>query len=77
MISDAMGKRARSFEVGAATYERVWPEFPEALFDDLVASAGVPTLVDIENDDHLAEHNRSHQGRSAVLPDEAAHPVDR
>jgi len=40
VISDAMSKRARSFEVGAATYERVRPEFPEALFDDLVATAG-------------------------------------
>lgn len=35
-----MVRRAKSFEEGAAAYERLRPEFPEALFDDLVTAAG-------------------------------------
>jgi len=35
-----MVRRAKSFEEGAAAYERLRPEFPEALFVDLVTAAG-------------------------------------
>ncbi|AKU15431.1 class I SAM-dependent methyltransferase [Luteipulveratus mongoliensis] len=33
-------ERARSFEQGATAYERFRPEFPEAMFDDVVRLAG-------------------------------------
>ncbi|NYJ74681.1 SAM-dependent methyltransferase [Allobranchiibius huperziae] len=40
VADDAMIRRAKSFESGAGAYERFRPEYPEALFDDLLASAG-------------------------------------
>ncbi|TWP34306.1 class I SAM-dependent methyltransferase [Leekyejoonella antrihumi] len=40
MTDDAMRRRAKSFEEGAVAYERSRPTFPDALFDDLVATAG-------------------------------------
>ncbi len=35
-----MTRRARSFERGASAYDRLRPEFPEPMFDDLVRAAG-------------------------------------
>lgn len=40
MSPDPNVDRGKSFEEGAAAYERLRPEFPESLFDDLVALAG-------------------------------------
>ncbi|WP_152186616.1 class I SAM-dependent methyltransferase, partial [Segeticoccus rhizosphaerae] len=40
MTDDAMVRRARSFEQGAGAYDRLRPEFPEQMFDDLAREAG-------------------------------------
>lgn len=40
MVDDAMLRLAKSFEAGAAAYERYRLQFPGALFDDLFAAAG-------------------------------------
>lgn len=41
MSDDAMAALGASFEHGASAYERLRPEFPDAMFEDLVAVAGV------------------------------------
>ncbi len=40
MNADELAERAASFAEGASDYERLRPEFPERLFDDLAARAG-------------------------------------